>query len=112
MWVLIDFWCYQRCFFREFFKIKTVINTIYRLKLKNQNNHVFQHLLKIDEFRPIIFLDNNDENIYLIKNKTILDKDYIDVFKISKNNFLEELSKNVKKELKWINDINSKNIKN
>ena len=83
----------QEC---EIFEIITTINNMYRIKLKNQNNHVFQHLLKIDEFKPIIFLDNNDENIYLIKNKTKLDKDFIDVLKISKNDFLGELSKNIK----------------
>jgi hypothetical protein len=98
----------QEC---EIFEIITTINNIYRIKLKNQNNHVFQHLLKIDEFKPIIFLDNNDENIYLIKNKTKLDKDFIDVLKISKNNFLGELSKNINKNFKWTYEINNNNYK-
>lgn len=80
-------------------KIITHYETKYRLKLMNQNEHDFQLLFKITDYKPIIILDNGGNMLYYIKDIPKLDSDYLDVIGISRVDFLNQTGKYVNKEL-------------
>lgn len=80
-------------------KIITHYETKYRLKLMNQNEHDFQLLFNITDYKPIIILDNGGNILYYIKDIPKLDSDYLDVIGISRVDFLNQIGKYVNKEL-------------
>lgn len=86
-------------------KIITFDDVFYRIKL-NSNKHDFIKLFKNNNESNII-LDNNQQYLYIIRNKPNLDNDYIEVSKIKRSSFLNQLNKYIKnEEIKWKGEIN------
>ena len=80
--------------------------TIYRLRLKR--THYFTELFRIKE-KPNILLDNGRIYLYLIINKPEYDKELLQVKKISKKIFLQQISNILGKEIKHVcNTSNNK----
>lgn len=95
----------------EINKIITFYETKYRLKILDHNEHDFQNVFKITNFKPIIMLDNNGKNVYYVRDIPRLDQDYLDVIPISRDNIINQLSKYVNKELKWEGNLKKNTIK-
>ncbi len=92
-------------------KIITYNETKYRLKLMNQNEHDFQELFKITDYKPIVILDNNGNMLYYIKDIPKFDIDYLDVIGIRRDDFLNQLGKYVNKELLYNGKIVKDTVK-
>ncbi len=92
-------------------KIITYNETKYRLKLMNQNEHDFQELFKITDYKPIVILDNSGNMLYYIKDIPKFDSDYLDVIGIRRDDFLSQLSKYVNKELIYNGEIVKDTVK-
>lgn len=93
----------------KIYKIKLFNEVKYRIKLLDPHTHSFTQIYNTNEIKEsIIILDNGNDDIYLVKEQPTLDKDYLEVNKISKNHFLEEINKNIelnKDYLKKMNDL-------
>ena len=89
-------------------KIVLFNETIIRIRLFGK--HYFTELFKINE-KPIVLLDNGGLFLYLVINKPDYDIDFIEVKKISRNIFLQELSNIINKEIKNISDTTNNKIK-
>ncbi len=105
MWI---FDLHDKC---NIIKIITFYETKYRLKLLDHNKHDFQNLFKIKNFKPILMLDNCGKKLYFVRELPRLDQDYLDVIPILREDFLNQLSKYVNKELKWEGTIREGTIK-
>ena len=78
-------------------KIIIFKNIFYRIKLTSFR-HDFINLLKNKSNKSNIILDNNNEDLYIIRNTPNLDNDYLEVSKIKRNKFLEQISKYIECE--------------
>jgi len=86
----------------KIYKIITFNGIKYRLKLLDPNYHSFMQLYKI-EFKKniIVLLDNGTKYLYIVKDKPIIDKDYIEVEIIDRELMLKEIGEYIGKEIKW-----------
>lgn len=82
--------------------------TIYRLRLKGK--HYFTELFRIKE-KPNILLDNGGIYLYLIINKPKYDKELLQVKKISRKIFLQQISNILGKEIKHVCDTSNNKVK-
>jgi competence CoiA-like predicted nuclease len=82
--------------------------TIYRLRLKGK--HYFTELFKINKTQNIL-LDNGGLYLYLIINKPEYDKELLQVKKISRKTFLQQISNILGKEIKNVCDTSNNRVK-
>jgi len=82
--------------------------TIYRLRLKGK--HYFTELFRIKE-KPNILLDNGGIYLFLIINKPEYDKELLQVKKISRKIFLQQISNILDKEIKHVCDTSNNKVK-
>lgn len=82
--------------------------TIYRLRLKGK--HYFTELFKFND-KPNILLDNGGLYLYLIINIPEYDKELLQVKKISRKIFLEQISNIIGKVIKHVCDTSNNKVK-
>lgn len=91
-------------------KIIIFKNIFYRIKLTS-STHDFINLLKNKSNKSNIILDNNNEDLYIIRNTPNLDNDYLEVSKIKRNKFLEQISKYIVcEDITWNYNIDKTKI--
>ena len=84
------------------YKIITYTGIQYRIKLTEINSHSFPLLYKNNEINNlIILLDNGCKDLYYIKDKINLDNDFIEVEKIDREYFLNQIGEYIEKEIRW-----------
>jgi hypothetical protein len=82
--------------------------TIYRIRLKGK--HYFTELFKVNN-KPNILLDNGGLYLYLVVNKPEYDKELLQVKKVSRKEFLHQISNIIGKEIKHVCDTSNNKVK-
>jgi len=88
-------------------KVVLFNETIYRLRLNGK--HYFTELYRIND-RPNILLDNGGRYLYMVINKPEYDKEFLQVKKISRKKFLQQISNIIGKEIKNVSDTSNNKI--